>query len=125
MGLFTSLFGHGDVRFSDKEFAEDKGMIYVQRLFEDPGHTMAKATAGLGATAQPVTGRLFQEGRKLMMAIGQVGSLDSLQFEDNDNCAGPVPHDFVEVKLMYTGTSMSPGLPPLDQDEGKVPPNRS
>ncbi|KAK3300901.1 uncharacterized protein B0H64DRAFT_449476, partial [Chaetomium fimeti] len=101
MRLFTSLFGDGDIRASDKEFAEDEGSIYVPRLVEDAA--LAAAQTATGATAQPVTDRLFQPDRKLVMTIGQAGAPDSLRFEDSDRCAAPLPHNHVEVKVMYTG----------------------
>jgi acyl transferase domain-containing protein len=104
--LFTTLFAQGDIHAPDKEFAEDNGVVYVQRVVEDIGLAAARATTGV--MPQPVTDRLFQEGRKLVMTVGQIGVLDSLQFEDNYECAGPLPQDKVEVKVLYTGMSSRP-----------------
>ncbi|KAH6636358.1 hypothetical protein F5144DRAFT_619703 [Chaetomium tenue] len=101
MSLFASLFGNGDIRASDKEFAEDGGSIYVPRLVEDAALTAAQTATG--ATAQPVMDKLFQPDRKLVMTIGQVGAPDSLRFEDSEKCAAPLPHNHVEVKVLYTG----------------------
>nr|UWV21335.1 polyketide synthase 2 [Chaetomium globosum] len=101
MSLFASLFGNGDIRASDKEFAEDEGSIYVPRLVEDAALTGAQTATG--ATAQPVMDSLFQPDRKLVMTIGQVGAPDSLRFEDSEKCAAPLPHNHVEVKVLYTG----------------------
>lgn len=99
--LFESMFGHGGAEGgADKEFAEDGGAIYVQRLIEDPGLAVAE---GDETSGQPAMERLFQANRPLKMTMGQVGVLDAMQFEDHDWDGVPLGHDFIEVKVLATG----------------------
>jgi len=111
MRLLTSLFGYGDIHGADKEFAEDNGFVYVQRLVHDTSLTTSRATEEAGP--RPIMDKMFQNDRKLIMAVGETNTnagslhLPSLQFEDNELYAGPLRDDDVELKVLYTGLNYS------------------
>lgn len=100
--VFKCMGETGDFVSADSEFAEKDGLLHVQRLVEDNGLNSAEAKAG--PKAQPVVSPLNQGGRKLILRIGQTGSLDSLHYEDNDELMnGLLPPEWLEIKIMCTG----------------------
>ncbi|OIW35579.1 hypothetical protein CONLIGDRAFT_63350 [Coniochaeta ligniaria NRRL 30616] len=103
--VFDTLSGDKDLHPPmDREFVEQGGVIYIQRLVEDEGLSSQQAqVGGPGSSLPPVTDRLFQEDRRLKLSIGQIGALDSLQYVDNAKFLLPLPRDYVEVKVVCTG----------------------
>ena len=100
--VFSCLSCSGEPKTTDCEYAEDGGALYVQRLVEDLPLSAAAAIAA--DKAEPVIDRLFHEDRKLVMRIGQAGSIDSLHYADNhDFMTEPPEPTQVEVRITCTG----------------------
>ncbi|KJZ74256.1 hypothetical protein HIM_06262 [Hirsutella minnesotensis 3608] len=84
---------------SDFEFAEDKGKLVVPRVVADSGMNQAvqRRVRSTGQYMQP-----FDQGdRRLEIAIGTYGALDSLYFRDQ--VVQPLEDDQVEIKVTATG----------------------
>ncbi|PFH62881.1 hypothetical protein XA68_11437 [Ophiocordyceps unilateralis] len=84
---------------SDFEFAESQGKLVVPRVVED--HEMNQLVQHQTQPTGPYLQPFDQYGRRLQIAIGTYGALDSLYFCDQP----PVPlrDDEVEVKIAATG----------------------
>ncbi|KAK8130893.1 polyketide synthase [Apiospora sp. TS-2023a] len=84
----------------DYEFAEDAGALVVPRVVaqEDLDQQLHRETT---ADAEPYLQPFEQEGRRLELAVGSAGALDSLYWRDEPEMAlGP---DDVEVRVAATG----------------------
>lgn len=84
----------------DFEFAEDAGELVVPRVVaqEDLDLQLHRETT---PEAEPYLQPFEQEGRRLQLAVGTVGALDSLYWRDEPETAlGP---DEVEVRVAATG----------------------
>ncbi len=96
------LWDFSDTPTQDWEFAEDQGLLHVPRLVADTGLNAADASEVV--TSQDLMEKLFQKDRPLKMTIGQMGSLDSLHFIDNDEFKqGELLPDWVDIEVQYTG----------------------
>ncbi|KAK7943133.1 polyketide synthase [Apiospora aurea] len=84
----------------DYEFAEDAGALVVPRVMgqEDLDLQLHRETT---QNAEPYLQPFEQEGRRLQLAVGTLGALDSLYWHDDPETAlGP---DEVEVRVAATG----------------------
>ncbi|KAF4589051.1 Polyketide synthase [Ophiocordyceps camponoti-floridani] len=93
------LASEKEVGPSDFEFAESEGKLVVPRVVEDVemNQLVQHQTQPTGPYLQPFD----QYGRRLQIAIGTYGALDSLYFCDQP--ARPLRDDEVEVKIAATG----------------------
>ncbi|KAM5349407.1 hypothetical protein ACJ41O_005912 [Fusarium nematophilum] len=97
--LKTSLATREDDTPVDFEFAEENGQLVVPRVTEsdDMNLTLFRETQ----PSAPYLQDFDQPGRRLKMAVGTHGALDSLYFKDEADL--PLADDEIEIKVGATG----------------------
>ena len=116
------VFNPEKPRFSaDMEFLEINGILHIPRVLEDK----AKDDYIVRETGTPLPEQqpLYQEGRSLKMKLGQIGLLDSIQFEDDKNFHHPLFEGEIDISIKATGMNfkdimMSLGQIPFFHDLG-------
>ena len=100
--VFRRAFGAEiDPFVADMEFVESHGILHVGRLKLDP----IKDDYVVRETYPPIPEmqQFKQPGRPLELAIGQVGLLDSILFQDKDAMASSLQDNQVEILVQATG----------------------
>ncbi|KAH6989651.1 polyketide synthase [Ilyonectria sp. MPI-CAGE-AT-0026] len=97
--LLSSLDTPEDGSPVDFEFSEDNGKLVVPRVVEheDMNLTVFRETQ----ISAPYLQDFEQPGRRLKLAVGTLGALDSLYWKDEADL--PLPADDVEIKITATG----------------------
>lgn len=105
-GMITRVFRHtfgADINpfVADMEYLESQGILHVGRLKLD---AMKDEFVVHETYPQiPETQPFKQPGRPLELVMGQVGSLDSIHFQDKDASASSLQDNQVEILVQATG----------------------
>ncbi|KAL2673843.1 hypothetical protein Neosp_012287 [[Neocosmospora] mangrovei] len=97
--LTTSLVKPQDDTPVDFEFAEEDGQLVVPRVVESEDMNLAIFRETQDST--PYLQEFDQPGRRLKVAVGTYGALDSLYFKDDIEL--PLAEDEIEIKVAATG----------------------
>ena len=100
--VFRHTFGANVNPFvADVEYVESHGILQVGRLKLDSikdDHVVRETYAPI-----PEIQPFHQPGRSLELAVGQVGLLDSIHFQDRDTMASSLQSNQVEILVQATG----------------------
>ncbi|EAU32451.1 hypothetical protein ATEG_07067 [Aspergillus terreus NIH2624] len=83
----------------DYEFAEEDGHLVVPRVVEREDINLSHHRATQSTTPYPQD--FNQPGRRLKVAVGTYGSLDSIYWKDEPE--QPLTNDEIEIKVAFTG----------------------
>jgi NADPH:quinone reductase-like Zn-dependent oxidoreductase/malonyl CoA-acyl carrier protein transacylase len=83
----------------DYEFTEEHGRLVVPRVVEREDMNLAHFRATQSTT--PYSQDFNQPGRRLKVAVGTFGALDSIYWKDEPE--QPLANDEVEIKIAFTG----------------------
>ncbi|KAL6364437.1 hypothetical protein LRP88_01838 [Fusarium phalaenopsidis] len=97
--LTTSLVKPQDDTPVDFEFAEEDGQLVVPRVVES--EDMNVAIFRETQDSAPYLQEFDQPGRRIKVAVGTYGALDSLYFKDDIEL--PLAEDEIEIKVAATG----------------------
>lgn len=97
--LTTSLVKPQDDTPVDFEFAEEDGQLVVPRIVESDDMNLAIFRETQDSS--PYLQEFDQPGRRLKVAVGTYGALDSLYFKDDIEL--PLAEDEIEIKVIATG----------------------
>ncbi|KAM6510775.1 hypothetical protein FSOLCH5_011220 [Fusarium solani] len=97
--LTTSLVKPQDDTPVDFEFAEEDGQLVVPRVVESEDTNVAIFRETQDSA--PYLQEFDQPGRRLKVAVGTYGALDSLYFKDDIEL--PLAEDEIEIKVAATG----------------------
>ncbi|RMJ15894.1 hypothetical protein CDV36_004437 [Fusarium kuroshium] len=97
--LTTSLVKPQDDTPVDFEFAEEDGQLVVPRVVESEDMNVAIFRETQDST--PYLQEFDQPGRRLKVAVGTYGALDSLYFKDDIEL--PLAEDEIEIEVAATG----------------------
>ncbi|KAK3345970.1 polyketide synthase [Lasiosphaeria hispida] len=97
--LVATLAGPRDGSDADCEFAEEDGQLIVPRAVahDEMNLMLFRETE----SSPPYLQDFAQPGRRLKVAVGMYGALDSLYWTDEDEVA--LPKDEIEIKVAATG----------------------
>ncbi|PVH76707.1 hypothetical protein DL98DRAFT_535488 [Cadophora sp. DSE1049] len=99
VNVFTSSFCDDDSSIMEHEYAEDNGVVYIPRLVQDSSMNASFSDTSL---RQYQMRPLFQPGRPLKLAIGEVGILDTLIFVDREEFEQDLPPWGVEIEILFS-----------------------
>lgn len=104
---------NGERLVPDMEFLELNGIIHIPRVLKNPVHDKGLIREISPPESEPQP--LRQPERALKSKLGQIGLLDSLQFEDDSGLQAPLHPDDVEISIKATGMNFKDVMMSLGQ----------
>ena len=112
--VFKLTFGSNSSAFvADVEFLEVKGVLQIPRVVgnQEKDDYIVRETHPPVPEPQP----FVQEGRPLALKVGQVGQLDSIFFQDDENLKHEIAKNEVEISVKSIGMNFKDVMISLGQ----------
>ncbi|PNS14519.1 2-alkenal reductase (NADP(+)-dependent) [Sphaceloma murrayae] len=89
----------------ENEVYEANGHLTTPRLIDE--EPLNKMIRNLGRQAEPEEQRVLQKQRPLRLRMAKNSKIESLYFSDDEEAAGDLPTDFVEIEVKANGVNSS------------------
>lgn len=109
---FTTVFD--DHEASDMEYAEKDGMLFVPRIVDDGDMNLFVHREVNASTCAPYL-QDFASSRRLKMAVGTAGALDSLYFRDDQGAEVALGDGEIEIDVRATGMNFKDAVIAMGQ----------